>query len=205
MSPLTLVLLRHAEAEQQGPPTQGDHGRPLTSRGVSDARRAGRSWRELGPLPDLVLCSPSMRTVQTWEEVASGADEAGAPTTATSGGTDLGGLFTDVEVWRDRRIYNASPHGLHTVLADVPDGTAVVAIVGHAPGIPALVAMLLAEDAAEDRGAGAGRDLLSTFPTMTVVVLHTDEASAPPAPGSMGLVRTHGAAGATQRGSRSLP
>ncbi len=62
----TLVLLRHAKAERpEGYPTDID--RPLSPRGRSDAAAAGRWLVRKGLVPDQVLCSPSVRTRETWQ------------------------------------------------------------------------------------------------------------------------------------------
>jgi phosphohistidine phosphatase len=61
----TLVLLRHAKAE----PPEGysnDIDRPLRPRGHADAEAAGAWLAESGYSPDLVLCSPAVRTRETW-------------------------------------------------------------------------------------------------------------------------------------------
>ena len=157
-----LLLVRHAKTEQQGPPTQGDHGRALLPRGRRDAQAAGR-WIAQGDLvPDLVLCSTAVHALQTWEAMVEGS-----PTLA------------EVEVWRDRRIYNAAPGELLGVLAEVPDGVGTVAVVGHAPGIPGLVVELADPERADEEAA----ELFNAgFPTMTVVVLVAD---GPPATASL--------------------
>ncbi|MGB5952759.1 MAG: histidine phosphatase family protein [Ornithinimicrobium sp.] len=187
MTSLTLVLMRHAKAEQQGPPTQGDHGRPLAPRGFSDAAVAGVRLREWGPMPDLVLCSTSVRTAQTWDALTHGADEGDRVSGAGSSRP-----MAEVEVWHDRRIYNASPRALLEVLADVPDDVGVVAMVGHAPGIPALVSTLLGD---HDHMSPATENLLLSFATMTTAVLHSDQRADVPEPASMSLVRAYGSRG----------
>lgn len=60
-----LIVFRHAKAVHV--PGMDDRERPLTERGESDAKRAGDEIRGLGLQPDLVLCSPSVRTRQTAE------------------------------------------------------------------------------------------------------------------------------------------
>jgi phosphohistidine phosphatase len=63
----TLLLMRHAKARPVDA-RQPDRARPLTDGGRRDARRAGKAlageW-----FPDLILCSPSVRTVETLDEV----------------------------------------------------------------------------------------------------------------------------------------
>ncbi|MGC1206936.1 MAG: histidine phosphatase family protein, partial [Ornithinimicrobium sp.] len=154
METTRLVLIRHAKTEQQGPPTQGDHGRALLPRGEGDGQAAGRWLVGEGLVPDLVLCSTAVRAVQTWQAMVAGSDE-----------------LADVEVWRDRRIYDASPGEVLEVLAEVPDAVGTVAIVGHAPGIPALVAELTDPERADEQAV----ELFNTgFPTMTSAVLFAD-------------------------------
>ena len=56
-----LWLLRHAEAAEGTP----DEDRPLTERGVDQARAAGFALDRLGARPDLCLTSPKRRAHQT--------------------------------------------------------------------------------------------------------------------------------------------
>src|SRR5687767_16026447 len=61
-----LYLLRHAKAERSGKHGPKDFDRALSERGVTDARRMGELLAERGDKFDLVLCSASVRTRQTW-------------------------------------------------------------------------------------------------------------------------------------------
>jgi phosphohistidine phosphatase len=144
----TLMLLRHAKAEQvQG---KSDHDRELAARGRGDARAVGE-W--LGDpsravVPDLVLCSTSERTRQTLD--------------------GLGGGVSFKEIRFDERIYNASADLLFEVLREVSDSVDAVMVIGHAPGIPVL-ARTLAQDGA---GSAAAIDRLSNgFPTSGLAIL----------------------------------
>ncbi|MGB3256527.1 MAG: histidine phosphatase family protein [Ornithinimicrobium sp.] len=149
-----LLLARHAKTEQQGPPTQGDHGRALLPRGRRDAQAASRWLVQSDLIPDLVLCSTAVRALQTWAAMAEGS-----------------AALAEVEVWRDRRIYNASPGELLGVLAEVPEGVSTVAMVGHAPGIPGLVVELADPERADNEAA----ELFNAgFPTMAVASLAAD-------------------------------
>ncbi len=61
---LTLSLFRHAKSSWANPGQQ-DFDRPLNERGLEAAPRMGAFMAEHGIGPDLVLCSPSVRTRQT--------------------------------------------------------------------------------------------------------------------------------------------
>ena len=180
MSELDLVLIRHAKTEQEGPPSQGDHGRRLTERGVSDAQAAGRWLLETRRRPGLVLCSTAVRAEQTWQAMAQGSQP------------DDGSGLSGVEVWREPRVYNATAHQLLHVLTRTPQDLGCVAIVGHAPGIPDLAADLTDWQQAEQEAATA---LCSGYPTMTCTVLRSTGSADRVAPGSMALVAVHTARG----------
>ncbi|NUT32845.1 MAG: histidine phosphatase family protein [Hamadaea sp.] len=77
MTARTLVLLRHAKADR--PNGVADTDRPLTDRGHADAAAAGAWLLASAHVPDLVLCSPSRRTRQTWHSVAIALGGAGSP------------------------------------------------------------------------------------------------------------------------------
>jgi phosphohistidine phosphatase len=75
MTSRTLVLLRHAKAERPDRYPR-DIDRPLSARGRADAAAAGRWLADQGIFPDLVLCSPSVRTRQTWEAAGPALGDA---------------------------------------------------------------------------------------------------------------------------------
>jgi phosphohistidine phosphatase len=114
----TLVVVRHAKSDwSHGLP---DIERPLADRGRRDAPQIGRWLAEhLGPL-QLVVCSPATRARQTWQ---------------------LAGARLDPQppVRHDERLYTASPTDLLTVLAELPEETASVVLVGHNPALSDLV------------------------------------------------------------------
>jgi phosphohistidine phosphatase len=64
-----LLLLRHAKAEQARS-GEGDHERRLAERGRDDSAVIGGILRDRGEAPDLVLCSTSARTRETWAIVS---------------------------------------------------------------------------------------------------------------------------------------
>jgi len=142
----TLVLLRHAKAVP--PETMQDFERPLADRGRADASAAGQYLVAEGIEPDLVLCSPSKRTRETWKYVA----EAGV---------------TAKDVWYDKRIYNADTDGILDVVHEAPAEARTVVVVGHAPGIP-----WLADELALDGTSPERVELTQKYPTTGLAILH---------------------------------
>lgn len=114
-----LVLLRHAKSSWDDPGL-ADHDRPLAPRG----RRALDTIREhladVGPIPDLVLCSTARRAVETWQGVAP-----------------------DVEVELDPDLYGARETTLLRRIRQVPGTTGCVLVVAHNPGLEDLAAGLV--------------------------------------------------------------
>lgn len=130
-TPRTLLLLRHAKAAE--PDGTADFERPLAERGRADAAAVGSWFARSGVSVDLVLCSPSVRTRETWQ-LAAAAGAAG----------------TTVE--EDRRVYEADVDGLVAVLREVTPSVRTLVVVGHAPSIPALTEML-SDAGSSDRAA----------------------------------------------------
>jgi len=60
-----LFLLRHAQA--LGRSESGDKGRALSPKGKDDAQALGQAMQKNGYTPDIILCSPALRTRQTLE------------------------------------------------------------------------------------------------------------------------------------------
>ncbi|WP_198943355.1 SixA phosphatase family protein [Actinokineospora bangkokensis] len=143
-----LVLLRHGHAEWADVP---DRDRLLTDRGRAAATGVGRWLQSTGVAPDLVLCSPAVRTRETWKLVA--AQLARRPRT----------------VYEDR-VYEASPGELIALLNELPDDATAVAVIGHNPGLHGL-AQVLAGDAADDLAARLQRE---GFPAAAAAVLTFD-------------------------------
>ena len=118
----TLWLLRHAKASAGGAGL-ADRDRPLTARGRDGAERIGRHLAERGARPDLVLCSPSLRTRETLEPVTKA-------------------LGVELSVDFDDELYLASEGDLQKRIEQVPDGASSVLLVGHNPGVAELALRL---------------------------------------------------------------
>ena len=141
----TLAVLRHAKSDW--PVGIDDHQRPLARRGVRDAQAAGLWLSSTLGTPDEVLCSPALRTRQTWEQVAAAFE---APPEARV----------------DDRIYEAVVPTLLGVLGELPRKIALVLLIGHNPGVQDLVLSLTG------RGRSEARALAETkFPTCGLAVL----------------------------------
>ena len=65
-----LILTRHAKSAWDNP-ALSDHDRPLNTRGQRAARELGDWLASRGYEPDEVLCSPALRTRETWDHVAA--------------------------------------------------------------------------------------------------------------------------------------
>jgi phosphohistidine phosphatase len=117
----TLILFRHAKsAWPEGIP---DVQRPLSGRGRRDAPAAGRWLRGKAPKIDLVLCSPAVRAVQTW---------------------NLASAQLDVmpQLSHDDRLYGASAGELLRITQELPHQASTVVLVGHNPGLEDFLELL---------------------------------------------------------------
>lgn len=113
-----LILIRHAKSSWA---TTGleDIARPLNDRGRNSAIALGGWLRQTGYLPDLILCSPAVRTRET---VA---------------GMELAARVDIVDA-----LYLAAPETMLSVLHTGSGET--VAMIGHNPGIAAFAALMVA-------------------------------------------------------------
>lgn len=72
MNPITLLLIRHAEAADNAP-SGHDRDRPLTPRGHEQAQRLAKALASAGVTPQLILTSPWLRAQQTSEHLGGAA------------------------------------------------------------------------------------------------------------------------------------
>jgi phosphohistidine phosphatase len=120
-----LAVLRHAKATHE--PGFRDIDRPLTHRGQRDAAAVGRFLQARGIVPDLVLCSSSARTTQTWDYLAAGGDAAAG------------------EVSYEARVYGAGAEELIEIIEETSPGVGTLMIIGHNPAAQELVFTLTGE------------------------------------------------------------
>jgi phosphohistidine phosphatase len=134
-----LLLLRHAKSSRDNP-RLADRDRPLSPRGHRDAAAMREAMRELGLAPDLVLVSPSRRTMETLEGLEPWDD---AP------------LIEPVEA-----LYLAGPEQLLAVLHEVTETVRSVLLIAHNPGMHELALALVGS-----APVAAERSLRTKFPT----------------------------------------
>ena len=152
-----LYLLRHAEAEPWSP-LGNDFSRPLSAQGKRHANAvAGWATQNLD-LPDTVLCSPARRTRETLAPLLSKWPRALATTD-----------YVD-------SMYGASLDMLLTLAADAFSYSKRLLMVGHNPGIQAMLATTL------QTGGGT-----RTMATGTLAVIAFDQGFKNPAPNGRAL------------------
>jgi phosphohistidine phosphatase len=119
----TLHLLRHAKSSWDDE-TLTDHERPLSPRGIRDAKRIAEHLGAVGAPPDVVLCSSAVRTRQTLDLVKA----------------SLGDASIDVE----DGLYGASADALLDRIHGIPESAHSALVIAHNPGLEELVLLLAA-------------------------------------------------------------
>jgi phosphohistidine phosphatase len=125
-----LLLLRHAKSDWDSGAAV-DFDRPLAKRGRKDAPLVGAWLYREGMIPDHFVSSPAARARETALLVCKSLD-----------------FKKKLIVW-DQGVYEADLAGLLDVLARVPPALGTVLLVGHNPGLEALVRFLTGNDVDE--------------------------------------------------------
>jgi phosphohistidine phosphatase len=159
-----LMLLRHAKSSWNDAGL-ADHDRPLSGRG----RRAVVDLREhlsaAGTIPELVLCSTAVRTVQTLEGVRAALSSS-----------------TVVELEPD--LYGATAGELLDRVHRIPPSVDVAMLIGHNPGIEDLAMRLVG------RGdENARTEMEAKYPTAALAELSFEGPWSDLAPGGAALER----------------
>ncbi len=122
----TIYLLRHAKSSWDDL-SLGDFERPLNKRGQEAAPLIGRYMRKNRIDPQLVVCSPARRAMQTARLALESAN-------------------INASVQYERRIYQASGDELLAVLAELADSVDQALLIGHNPGLDDLIYTLSGVD-----------------------------------------------------------
>jgi phosphohistidine phosphatase len=124
MTARTLLILRHASAAME--PGTLDSERPLTPMGQTEATRAGRRIAAFDP--GQVLCSPALRTRQTWERISAE-------------------LTTQPKIEFEPMIYQATADALRELISQTDDDVSTLLLIGHNPAVHELAWTLLGDQA----------------------------------------------------------
>ena len=147
-----LVLLRHAKSDR-GELLQSDFDRPLADRGRDASRQVGVYLRESNFVPDLILCSPSRRTMETLESLPRAS-------------------FPNAEVHEISALYHAEASTLLETIQNSNDKFMTLLVIGHNPGI-----QQLAIDLSGRSNDLPARRLAEKFPTAALAVYDIDAES----------------------------
>ena len=115
-----LLILRHAKSDWGADYTR-DRDRPLNKRGKNDAHLIGKWMAQQQLFPDLVLCSPAKRTRSTLERVLTYSNKL------------------DLKTNYLESLYHADLATLLEAIGNVPDSIQRLLLVGHNPGLDALL------------------------------------------------------------------
>lgn len=145
----TLYLLRHAKAERDASSGE-DFDRALDERGRRDCTAMARFLAARGWTPDIVVASPSRRTAETVQLVASAW-----PATP--------------RIEAEQSLYLAEPERIAGTVQALPDAARSAMIVGHNPGLESFAGALA------ERGSKPARKALNQgFPTCALAVVELD-------------------------------
>ena len=148
----TLILMRHAKSSWKDR-SLDDHDRPLKKRGAKAAPEMAHWLQKQGLAPDVVLCSSSRRTRETFDRMRQAVPSLPDP--------ELSGI-----------LYEAAPAALMDCLKALPDSFGTALLIGHQPGLGELLRLLTTR-----RRTPALSRAFEKFPTAAIAVLETDLAA----------------------------
>ncbi|MGB8818874.1 MAG: histidine phosphatase family protein [Rhizobiaceae bacterium] len=126
-----VYLLRHAKAAS-ALPGKRDFDRHLSAGGAKMAARLGQTMAGKSLIPDLVICSPSVRTRETWAEIAIQ-------------------MPFEIETRFDRALYDGPPGSYFDAIRS-GDAKGSILIIGHNP---------MTEETAFQLAGGANPDAIA--------------------------------------------
>lgn len=119
----TLTLVRHAKSSWKDT-SLADIDRPLNKRGQRDAPFMAQKFKEKGILPDLIVCSPALRTRLTATEFIQ--------------------VLGNVSVQYDEQVYEAYAQSLLLLIQSQANAQDSLMLIGHNPGLTNLANYFLA-------------------------------------------------------------
>jgi phosphohistidine phosphatase len=139
-------LLRHAKSGRSSA-DGSDESRPLNEQGAAAARLMGSYVARHALVPEIVLCSPSLRTRQTLSAMAAQWPSV-------------------VRAEYERRLYMAKPKTILSVIHEQPSAITQLMVIGHNPGLHETADLLVASGDVELR-----EKLREKFPTGALAVI----------------------------------
>jgi phosphohistidine phosphatase len=118
-----ILIIRHAKSSWKYHRLE-DNERPLNQRGKRDSHEMGRRLGAHGFIPDLLLSSPTQRSLSTGLIMAS----------------QLG--VSERLIRLDKRLYNGELQEIMTLLRETPETKRRIMLIGHHTGVPLLVRTL---------------------------------------------------------------
>lgn len=152
-----LFLMRHGKAGARTP-SHADSARALTSAGAREVKKTATGLRRAGISFDYVASSPLTRAMQTAKIVAAaaGASAARPRAGAARGGKKGAGSAPPPAVhrWDELKPEAAAGSALDRIAGLAYDSS--VLLVGHEPGMTALLGLLVSGRGTSGGGAGGG-------------------------------------------------
>ena len=122
-----LIVVRHAKSSWEDFQIS-DFDRPLNSRGLKDAPTMGKKLKELGLVPDQIICSSANRAMTTARLLAQ----------------NMG--FEIEHIIENKGLYLADPDSIIRLIHTVNNTTETLMLVGHNPGLTYLINDLAGEN-----------------------------------------------------------
>ncbi|MFN5331577.1 MAG: SixA phosphatase family protein [Bacteroidota bacterium] len=115
-----IILMRHAKSSWENPWME-DYDRPLAERGVLDATKMAKALKNRGVIPQLLLSSPALRTMETAKITSK---ILGIP---------------EEQIIYEKSLYHASPSQLLKAIHHQKDSVDTLLLLGHNPGLTELI------------------------------------------------------------------
>lgn len=145
---LRLYVMRHAKSSWAVPGAR-DFDRELNERGIFDLEKMRQTLKARGFIPEKIICSPAIRTIQTFEHIKESLPE-------------------NTTVNYEKRLYSSGLSEYLNLIQEVEDARTLM-LIGHNPMCGALAASLPRPDSDFPVDTIAYK-----YPTATVAVIEFD-------------------------------
>ena len=118
----SVILFRHGKSDWDAQ-YDSDHDRPLAKRGIRDAKRMGKFLSKIEEVPELILSSTALRTMET-----------------TKLAMEAGNWNVDIKL--EKKIYEASSEEIINLIKSQDDKYNFICLVGHEPIFSTIVTLI---------------------------------------------------------------